>query len=451
MTLYVSSCSSLGWGKKNPRQGRQCPPWACPPGVTGSANPGTGPLEKVLDPIVEGWQLGWRTAIAVLRRLRTGIDYPGLAELISAFYRAVVEGRQSPVEPRHLLRVTEVYEGLVANLSAASQRTTRSHPTPRPGAPAAAPAGPLAVLTGARGFLGSRIARHLAASGYRVRGISRSPDHDLPHVHEWLQADLAVGTPSEAFDGADVVIHAAAETSGGYDAHQRNSIDATRNLLRALRDSGVTRLVQPAALPWERLDEGTRLAQNPRRLGAYTWGKTLAEGVVTSSAGAHGVEARIIRPAALIDLSEPELPGLVGRRLFGRWHLGFGRPALPIAVCDVDRCAAVIAWCAIRFDQAPPVVNLVDPEITSRRDLLRAFRAKGWRGRMVWVPIGGIAAAYALVRSVMSIKGGASDKLAVWSILRPQRYDVSVSRSVLEVVRRDVSLPRIRVERQLTA
>src|SRR2546425_4073013 len=37
-------------------------------------------------------------------------------------------------------------------------------------------------------------------------------------------------------------------------------------------------------------------------------------------------ETRVIRPAALVDWTNPEMPGLVGRRLFGSWHLGFGRP-----------------------------------------------------------------------------------------------------------------------------
>ena len=81
------------------------------------------------------------------------------------------------------------------------------------------------------------------------------------------------------------------------------------------------------------------------------------------------------------------LPGLMGRHLFGRWHLGLGRPSLPIAVCDVGRCAEAIAWCATHFDEAPPVVNLFEPDVTTRGALVRRLRARGWDGRMVWVPI----------------------------------------------------------------
>ena len=154
-------------------------------------------------------------------------------------------------------------------------------------------------------------------------------------------------------------------TSGGYDAHQRNTIDATRNLLHAMHADGVSRLVlvsslsviRPPRTPWERQDEQTPRPSNPRPLGAYTWGKSLQEELVEREAAALGIATRIIRPGALVDCANPELPGLMGRRLVGRWHLGLGRPDLPIAVCDVEQCAEAIAWCATHFDEAPPVVE----------------------------------------------------------------------------------------------
>src|SRR5207245_2236576 len=75
---------------------------------------------------------------------------------------------------------------------------------------------PLAVVTGARGFFGREITRALVRRGYRVRGISRSPDTEDPHVHEWHALDLSGAVPQQAFAGATVVVHAAVDTSGGY-------------------------------------------------------------------------------------------------------------------------------------------------------------------------------------------------------------------------------------------
>ncbi len=71
--------------------------------VVGAGNPGAEALEKVLNPMVEGMQLMVRTARSICRRALTGVSYPGLAELIGAFYDAIERGAPSPVSPRHLL------------------------------------------------------------------------------------------------------------------------------------------------------------------------------------------------------------------------------------------------------------------------------------------------------------------------------------------------------------
>lgn len=405
--------------------------------VIGAGNTGTEALEKILNPMVEGAQLISRTAASLGRRLRAGGSYPGLAELIDAFYAAAAARSRSPLTPDHLLRVTGLFERLVARVeSAACRPGTSSLPsTPREEA--------LVALTGARGFLGSRVAAVLP----RVRGIGRGERPDGASVGEWSAADLGAGLHTDALAGASVVIHAAAETAGGYEAHQRNTIDATRHLLQAMHEAGVSRLVlvsslsvlRPPRTPWERQDERTPRPADPRRFGAYVWGKTRQEELVEQEAAALGIDTRIIRPGALIDWKNPELPGLMGRRLFDAWHLGLGRPGLPIAVCDVDRCAAAIAWCATHFDDAPRVVNLFDPSLTTRASLIGRLRETGWTGRMVWVPVSAISVGLTVARTAIGLsRGRLPERLAAWSVLRPRRYDPRLAASVLESARTDV-------------
>jgi predicted dehydrogenase/nucleoside-diphosphate-sugar epimerase len=397
--------------------------------VVGAANPGTEILEKVANPMLEGAQLLARTAFGLPRRFTS--RYPGLAELIEAFYRAVGNRTSPPVSPDHLLRVTRIFETLVTEVEAAARRSERSIVPPRRSA-----SGPLTVVTGARGFLGSRIVRLLDS----VRGIGRALGPDAANAVPVVAADLSQPLPPEALAGAHVVIHAAAETAGGFDSHQRNTLDATRHVLQAMHAGGVTRLVlvsslsvlRPPRTPWERQDEATPRPADARALGPYTWGKTLQEELVEKEAPKLGISTCIIRPGALIDLYDPTLPGLMGRRLFGRWHLGLGRPAVPIAVCGVDDCAAAIAWCASHFDEAPPVVNLFDPTMATRGALAARLRERGWDGRMLWVPISAVAGALTGVRTCLSlVRGRWPERLAAWSILRPRRYDPGASRSLL--------------------
>jgi predicted dehydrogenase/nucleoside-diphosphate-sugar epimerase len=402
--------------------------------VVGAGNAGTVALEKVLNPLVEGTQLAARTIGSVAARVRTGISYPGLAESIAAFHDAVAADRPSPLSPEHLLSVTAVFEKLTTRIDRAVRQAGtghRRHVKPRPHR--------VTVVTGARGFLGARIAERLP----HVRGLGRATAAADGCIEEWVAADLSAGLAAEALRNTDVVVHAAAETAGGFGEHQRNTIDATDRLLTAMHDAGVGRLVLVSSLsvlrpptPWERQDERAPLASDPERYGPYTWGKTKQEQLVARRASELGIATRIVRPGALFDWRAPELPGLVGKRLFGSWHLGLGRPSLPAAAIDVDLCADAITWCVTHFDQAPPVVNLVDDRLSTRRQLLNAFRRHGWTGRTIWVPIPLLALGVTAARTLLALAHGRRpERLDVWSVLRPRRYDTRVSTGLLARIR----------------
>jgi predicted dehydrogenase/nucleoside-diphosphate-sugar epimerase len=405
--------------------------------VVGAANPGTSPLEKAANCLIEARQLAVRSSLGVAGRIIHS-DYPGLAELIGDFYSAVArrELGTSPLSPAHLRKVTGLFEELVANIrSAARPLVSRRADQPPPDAP-------LVVVTGARGFFGRAITQQLAGRGYRVRGVSRQVDSEDPHVHEWISLDLSRAASAEAFAGAQTVIHAAAASSGGFDAHQRHTLDATRNVLDGMKAAGVSRLVyvsslsvlRPPRTPWEEQNEGTPLTEpDERQYGPYVWGKSNAERIVHTHASALGVETRIIRPGALVDWENPDPPGLLGRRLFGPWHLGFGRPALPLPVVEVGKAAAVVAWMVAEFAEAPRVLNLLDPALRTRRDLLGAFKQHGWRGRFVWFPIPLFTTLVQAARYGLALpKLTRPQPFALYQILRPRRYAATPSAQALE-------------------
>lgn len=406
--------------------------------VVGAANPGVSPVEKAANPLLEAAQLAVRSGTGVVGRVLRGRDYPGLAELIEAFYAAASTGGVSPLSPDHLRHVTSLFEELAANVRAATRAVAqRRLPSP----PAASSDAPLVVVTGARGFFGREITRHLARRGYRVRGISRSTDEQDPHVHEWLRLDLSRSAPVEAFAGAEAVVHAAAASSGDYSSHQRHTLDATRNVLHGMRAAAVSRLVyvssisvlRPPRTPWEQQDEQTPLTRpDDRQYGPYVWGKSGAERIVATEAPPLGVDARIIRPGALVDWANPDPPGLLARRLFGQWHLGFGRAGLPLPVCEVGRAAAVVAWTVAQFADAPPLLNLLDPAIDTRRRLLQEFARHGWRGSFVWVPIPLFALLVHVARYALALpRLRRPTPLALHGLLRPRRYRSALAERIL--------------------
>ena len=142
---------------------------------------------------------------------------------------------------------------------------------------------PLAFLTGATGFIGSRVARDLAERGYRLRCLVRSSS-DRSHLErlgaEFVEGDVtAPHALTRGMDGAEVACHIAAIYDvGPVDAAQleRTNVLGTRSFLEAVDDARPARALyvstvavyQPLDLPPERLppaehelpDEGAPLA-----------------------------------------------------------------------------------------------------------------------------------------------------------------------------------------------
>jgi len=402
----------------------------------GAGNPGTKPLEKILNPMTEGLQQQWGTARSVAHRIFSGEAYPGLAPLLDEFYGSIADGTPCPLSTAHILRVVRLYEELAFKV----RSTVRVEAQPSEKLPRPEPQARTALVTGAGGWLGREICRSLVERGFRVKGLGRSNKSETTPAHEWISADLGRELPPAALDGVDVVVHAAAETAGGFPEHQKNSVDATRNVLESMKEAGVGKLVYISSIAvleprnWRRapLDEQAPLCKNPEIMGPYIWGKCNAEKLVAELAPQLGLEARVIRPSALVDWDE-SLPGRLGRGLVGHWNVCFGRPGLPMDACQIGLAGDAVAGCAEDFDATPPVVNLMDPTIQTRGDMVRRYDKEGWGGRVFWLPISVPAGAMLSIRWLIALmKFKRPSRLAVWRVLKPRRYDMTRARELIE-------------------
>ena len=107
-----------------------------------------------------------------------------------------------------------------------------------------------AVITGASGLVGSNLAVELLRQGHTVRATRRSGSKVQQldgHAIEWVGASLEdVASLKEAFAGADVVFHCAAQVGVSRRAPAamaRANVDGTRHVIEAVRATGVGRLV----------------------------------------------------------------------------------------------------------------------------------------------------------------------------------------------------------------
>jgi len=98
------------------------------------------------------------------------------------------------------------------------------------------------ALTGASGFLGSNIARHLSAAGHSISALVRvnsRRDHIAPFIERFIEGDHADESCWPALlDGAGCIIHNSIERSAwdpadSLDLHLQSNLVSSIKLLRA--------------------------------------------------------------------------------------------------------------------------------------------------------------------------------------------------------------------------
>ncbi len=113
----------------------------------------------------------------------------------------------------------------------------------QPATPQARPRG-VCALTGASGYVGSRVAAHLLHVGWEVRALCRSEpalrDPHLSHIRYELAGVIAEG----ALEGADALVHAAYDfRPTSWSEIARVNVDGSRLLFAAAQEAGVSRVV----------------------------------------------------------------------------------------------------------------------------------------------------------------------------------------------------------------
>jgi nucleoside-diphosphate-sugar epimerase len=158
---------------------------------------------------------------------------------------------------------------------------------------------PVAVVTGAAGFLGRAFAQALEERGYEVRGVDVKPG---PRV---TVGDISrPGGWTSVLDGADLVVHSAAivAESGDVRAFWRVNVEGTRVVLDAAAEAGVGRVLHLSSIVVhgtdfrDGVDEtgAVRMTGNP-----YTDTKVASEHQALLAAAAGRVPVTIVRPGDL--------------------------------------------------------------------------------------------------------------------------------------------------------
>ena len=387
--------------------------------------PGSSGIDKLLAPYRQAWQLLIGTTSAMASRfLKSQRSYPGLAELFSAFYESARSGGPSPLSPESLLETVRICERVAQALKAGEAKALA--------AAAPKPVDQRGVLvTGGTGLLGKETVRALLARGRPVRVVARrepSPWERIAGV-EYVVADVATGITAHLFKGVDTVIHAAAETAGGWPEHQRNSLDATEHMVRGAASAGVPHFVHISSLAVLAQGKGAigddhPLEPDSKGSGPYVWGKLESERLAVQLGKELGLSVKIVRPGALVDYRDFDPPGRLGKRV-GNIFVAVGASSDRLGVVDVGFAGRFLGWMTDAWDEVPTPLNLLDPISPTKRELLDRLRQANpdltvvWLPRVVLVPLSWLAT---VVQKAVRPGKPAIDVSKVFSVLP---YDTS--------------------------
>lgn len=253
----------------------------------------------------------------------------------------------------------------------------------------------LSLVTGATGFLGSRLARALAARGDGVRALVRRTS-DLRRLEgvevETVEGDVTDGASVErAVAGVDRVFHCAAiyEIGARDPARMREvNVGGTQTVLRAAAERKVAAVhvssvvaLGPTA-PGEVADESHWSGDTPR--SPYEATKREAHRIACSMAHA-GAPVRIAEPVTIYGPDDPSLTGRTHRWIAsGAMRVG-ALAELPMTFVHVDDCAEAIALVAEKGRDGQEYV-VAERSVTFREWFTLAARAAGRRPPDVWLP-----------------------------------------------------------------
>ncbi len=249
------------------------------------------------------------------------------------------------------------------------------------------------LVTGATGFLGGALVRHLAQNKIDVVAMGRNPERCAGLVKEGFQTvchDLSEPFPTTIDVGRiDAIVHCAAlsAATGPHKAFQQANVVGTNMIVGLAKALGVTRFVHISSPTiYFKMADALLVREDavlPKPVNAYAATKRLAESSVMRAAEIGPV---ILRPRGLYGPGDTTLlPSLLRAAKRPLPLLRNGRACIDLTYID-DVVAAIMAALTAGQDMNGEVFNISGGEVLPVRDIVEmTCQSYGLTAR--WRPI----------------------------------------------------------------
>jgi len=262
------------------------------------------------------------------------------------------------------------------------------------------------LVTGAAGFIGSRVVASLMERGFRNVVCFTRPSSNMARLEairntaqgarfEVVRGNLLSRADCEAATkGVSVIYHLAAGTGEkSFPDAFMNSVVTTRNLLEADAQNGfLKRFVVVSSFAvysnrqkTSRLDESCPVEPHPERSGnAYCFAKVKQEQIVRELSKKFSIPYVIVRPGSVYGPGQAGITSRVGIAAFGPFlHLG-GFNAVPFTY--VDNCAEAIVLAGLAGGVEGEAFNVLDDDVPSSRRFLKLYKQNVRSFRSAYIP-----------------------------------------------------------------